>query len=229
MPQLDERTGFAILVAGACLLAVGFLWLIVRGFQTSTPWGFIAMIPGVNILFPLRHVRSAASPLVLMLIGGVVCAVPFAWKAIAGEHISTDAKVEVKPAGEGQSEERLTLTKADPARYAILREKKTFAVIQWANADVTDDHVEMLRGMNELRELDLNTAAITDRSLAVIAELPRLETLRIGCPGITDDGFRKYVLPLKNLKQLDLTGSKVKRSTASEWTNAKPGRVRPSL
>ena len=63
----------------------------------------------------------------------------------------------------------------------------------------------------------------------VIAALPKLESLRIGCPGVTDDGFRAHILPLANLKQLDLTGSKVKRSTAAEWMNARPGRVRPNL
>ena len=115
------------------------------------------------------------------------------------------------PRSAKQDEERITLTKADPSQYAVLRGKKNFAVIQWANADVTDDHVEMLRGMTELRELDLNTAAITDRSLAVIATLPKLESLRIGYAAITDEGFRQHILPLANLKQLDLTGSKVKR------------------
>jgi hypothetical protein len=229
MPQLDERTGFAILVAGICLLIVGYLWFISRGFGTSTLWGFISLIPGVNLLFPACRFRRAAAPLVLILLGALVCATPYAINAIAGDRVPTDANIEEKPTVGGQTEDRITLTKADPAQYAILRDRKTFAVIQWANADVTDDHVELLRGMTELRELDLNTAAITDRSLAVIAALPKLESLRIGCAGITDEGFRTHILPLANLKQLDLTGSKVKRSTASEWTNAKPGRVRPNL
>ena len=229
MPQLDERTGFAILVAGICLLAVGFIWFVSRGFGTSKLWGFVTLIPGVNLLFPRDTSAGPRPRSSLMLIGGLIGATPYAVNAIAGDRVSTDAKIEEKPAGGGQTEERITLTKADPAQYAILREKKSFAVIQWANADVTDDHVEILRGMNELRELDLNTAAITDRSLAVIATLPKLESLRIGCPGVTDEGFRQHILPLANLKQLDLTGSKVKRSSASEWTNAKPGRVRPNL
>ena len=229
MPQLDERTGFAILVAGVCLLAVGFLWFVVRAFHTGAAWGLVALIPGVNLLFPVRHFRRAAYPLALMLAGALVCATPYAVNAIAGNRISTDAKIEEKPTGGGQTEGRITLTGADPSQYAILREKKTFAVIQWANADVTDEHVEWLRGMTELRELDLNRTAITDRSLAVIATLPKLESLHIGCAGITDEGFRRHILPLANLKQLDLSGSKVKRSTAGEWTNARPGRIRPNL
>jgi hypothetical protein len=224
MPQLDERTGFAILAAGAVLLLVGFIWFVARGFGTSTLWGIVAVIPGVNLLFPIQRFRRAAAPIVLMLIGGVIAATPYAINALVGEKVSTDAKIEQK-----QNEERITLTKADPSQYAILHNKKTFAIIQWANADVTDEQIEMLRGMTELRELDLNTAAITDKSLAIIATLPNLESLRIGCPNITDAGFREHILPLANLKQLDLTGSKVKRSTASEWTNAQPGRVRPNL
>lgn len=222
---LDERTGFAVLVAGLCLIGVGFLWFVARGFRTGTRWGFVALVPGLNLLFPAFHFRRASAPLALLLLGGLVAASPYALNYFFGEKVNTDEVVERKPSGE----ERITLTKADPARYAVLRDRKTFAVIQWANPDVTDEHVEMLRGMTELRELDLNTAAITDRSLAVIAGLPKLESLRIGCPGVTDEGFRAHILPLPNLKQLDLTGSKVKRSTAGEWANARPGRVRPSL
>jgi hypothetical protein len=224
MPQLDERTGLAILVAGLCLLGVGFLWFVVRGFRTSTGWGFVALIPGVNLLFPAFHFRRASGPLALMLLGGLVAASPLALNKIFGDRVRTDAVVEEKA-----GEELLTLTKADPAQYPKVREKTTWAVIQWANPDVTDEHVEWLRGMNDLRELDLNTAAITDKSLAVLATLPKLESLRIGCPNVTDEGFRAHILPLANLKQLDLTGSKVKRSTAGEWTNAQPGRIRPNL
>lgn len=224
MPQLDERTGFAILVAGLCLVGVGLLWFVARGFGTGTKWGVVALVPVVNLLFPAFHFRRAAAPLVLVLLGGLVAATPYGLNAILGHRVSTDAVVEEKP-----TEDRITLTRADPAQYPKVREKATWAVVQWANPDVTDEHVEWLRGMTELRELDLNTAAITDESLAVIATLPKLESLRIGCPNITDEGFRKHILPLANLKQLDLTGSKVKRSTAGEWTNAKPGRVRPNL
>ncbi len=229
MPQFDERTGFAILVAGLCLFGVGFLWLVARGFQTKFRWGLVAMVPGLNLLFPIYHFRKASAPLVLMVLGAIVAAVPYGLNAWFGEHVATDAVIEQKPAGDGQQEERITLTKANPSEYARLRDKKTFAVIQWANADVTDEQIEMLRGMTELRELDLNTAAITDKSLAIIATLPKLESLRIGCPNITDEGFRTHILPLTQLKQLDLTGSKVKRSSASDWTNAQPGRTRPSL
>src|SRR5262245_17626524 len=132
MPQLDERTGFAILVAGACLLAVGFLWFVSRAFRSGTWWGFVSLTPGVNLLFPICRFSRAAAPLALMLIGGLVCATPYAVKAIAGDRVSTDAKVEEKPAGIGQTEERITLTKANPSQYTILLEKKTFAVIQWA-------------------------------------------------------------------------------------------------
>jgi hypothetical protein len=231
MPQLDERTGLAILVAGLCLVGVGFLWLVVRGFRTSTAWGFVALVPGVNLLFPAYHFRRASGPLALMLLGGAVAAMPYGLNALFGNRVPTDAVVETKPDGDGGTEERLTLTKADRVQYAVLRDKKTWAVIQWANADVTDDDVEWLRGMTELQELDLNTAAITDKSLAVIATLPKLEKLRIGCPNITDEGFRAHILPLAKLKSLDLTGAKnVKRETTVEWTNAEPElkRVRPS-
>ena len=229
MPQLDERTGLIILAAGLVVLGLGYLWFVVRGFRTGAWWGVATLLPVLNVLFPVRHFRRAAAPLAVMLVGLCVAALPYAVNAIAGEQVRKDVVVEQKPGDGGAQEERITLTKADPAQYAILRDRKHFAVIQWANPDVTDEHVEMLREMNDLRELDLSTAAITDRSLAIIATLPKLESLRIGCPNVTDEGFRAHILPLENLKQLDLTGSKVKRSTASEWARAKPGRVRPNL
>jgi hypothetical protein len=57
-----------------------------------------------------------------MLLGGLVGATPYAVKAIASDRVSTDAKIEKKPTGGGQTEERITLTRADPAQYALLRE-----------------------------------------------------------------------------------------------------------
>src|SRR5262245_11679367 len=107
MPQLDERTGVTILIAGVCLFVIGWLWLVVLGFGTSTCWGFVALIPGFNLLFPLCRFRRAALPLAVMLIGALVAATPYAINAIVGERVSTDARIEEKP-----GEQRITLTKA---------------------------------------------------------------------------------------------------------------------
>ena len=68
-------------------------------------------------------------------------------------------------------------------------------VLQMANPDVTDDTLDYLSGMAQLRELDLNDTAVTDAGLAKLARLGTLQSLRLKDTAITDAGFRDTVLP----------------------------------
>jgi Leucine-rich repeat (LRR) protein len=197
MPHLDERVGLAVLAVGAAVALAGVVWLVRR------------LLP----LFRDLVVRGFRPALVILL-GVAIAASPVVLNKLAG-------KPNDKAVARG---EVLGLTGADRAEYAVLRADKSFAVVQWANPDVTDDDVEALRGMDALRELDLNSSQVTDRSLAVIATLPRLESLRLLGTRITDDGFRTHLLPLPNLKRLDLTNTAVKGPTAREWKAARPDR-----
>ena len=78
--------------------------------------------------------------------------------------------------------------------------------------------------MNQLRELDLSDTKVTDEGLAVLAELPHLEELRLARTAITDAGFQKHLSGKTSLRKLDLTGTKVKGKTKREWKKAKEGR-----
>ena len=97
-------------------------------------------------------------------------------------------------------------------------------VLQMANPDVTDETLELLRGLNQLRKLDLNNTQVTDAGLVVLAGLPRLERLRLGHTKITDEGFRTHLAGLASLQQIDVTGTAVKGKTKRNGRRAKPGR-----
>jgi hypothetical protein len=123
-----------------------------------------------------------------------------------------------------QDELHITLTGVSAADYALLRNKPNVVVLQMANPAVNDETLLYLRGMDRLRELDLNDTKVTDEGLAVLAELPRLEELRLARTAITDAGFHKHLLGMESLNKLDLTGTKVKGKTKREWKKAKEGR-----
>jgi hypothetical protein len=219
--QLDEQTGFLILAAGAVLAAVGYLWLVVRAFRTHFAWGLAALLlpPIGGFVFALFHLGRAAAPAAVCLLGVFAAAAPAVLNRMAGDRVADTARVETKP-----GEDRLTLTGAKASEYEVLRGNKSFAVVQWANPDVTDEQAELLRGLDDLRELDLNSSQVTDKTLELLAGLPKLQSVRLAGTKITDAGFRKHLLPLERLTELDLTGTAVTGPTAREWKAARPDR-----
>lgn len=53
----------ALLILSALLLTfLGLTWLAIRGFSTSLLWGWVALLPGFNLLFVFAHWRRAAQP-----------------------------------------------------------------------------------------------------------------------------------------------------------------------
>jgi hypothetical protein len=117
---------------------------------------------------------------------------------------------------------RITLTGLKDFDYATLKEKPQTVVLQMANADVDDQTLEHLKGMAQLRELDLNGTRVTDRGLAVIATLPVLKTLRVARTKISDEGFRTHLFAKESLERLDLTSTEVKGKTKREWKKQRP-------
>lgn len=207
MPQLDERTGSLILIAGLAVAAAGLIWLVVR------------LLPVLRDL-----IARGFKPFLVVLLGAGIAASPIVLNRYFGGQ-PRDTAVAITAANDaGGTDEVLALTGAKPSEYEVLRTKRSAAVLKWANPDVTDDHVELLRGMPNLREVDLNSSQVTDRSLELLAALPKLESLRLLGTRITDDGFRKHLMPLPNLRRLDLTNTAVKGPTAREWKAAAPGR-----
>lgn len=93
-----------------------------------------------------------------------------------------------------------------------------------ANADVTDDTLEYLKGLDRLKELDVSDTKVTDEGLKVLEALPALAILRLKNTRITDVGFRNSLADKESLQRLDLTGTQVDRETVDAWRKARPGR-----
>jgi hypothetical protein len=214
-----EKYGFFLIVLGAAIGAVGYLWLVIRAFQQRFLWGVAALIPPLPLLFIAAHWRKSIGPLLVCLLGGIVIAVPYGMSYY--ERLFPDLGPHEKMVG---TELHITLTGWDRTDYSFLKGKPTTVVLQMANADVTDGTLEYLKGMDQLRELDLNDTQITDAGLSILADLPRLKELRLRKTKITDEGFQKHLAGKESLMKLDLTGTDVKGKTKRDWKKAKDGR-----
>ena len=186
-----------VVMAGAALVALGVLWFLIAAIN----W------------------RKAVRPLLLMLLGVVVAAVPFGVNYYYQRHLNLGPREKVV-----DGELHITLTGWDRSDYSVLQDRSQTVVLQMANPDVDDATLQYLKGMKQLEELDLNDTQVTDEGLRTLSELPRLEALRLRKTPITDEGFRKYLLPMESLKQLDLRGTKVASKTVREWKAAQPDR-----
>jgi hypothetical protein len=214
-----EEYSFYVLLLSLVLGIVGLIWLFVLAWRERVLWGlaFLLVLPAVAFIF--LHWHKSRRPVLLLLLACVLGAAPYGVNYYH-EHFGTQGPREKQVEGE----RHITLTGVNAADYASLQNKPDVVVLQMANSDVTDETLNYLRGMNQLRELDLNDTKVTDDGLAVLAELPRLEDLRLARTAITDAGFRKHLLGKESLRKLDLTGTKVKGPTKREWKKAKEGR-----
>ena len=183
-------------LAGLALVVIGCFGLVVRA---------------------LRHWRKGLAPLMLIAIGIVVSGFPPAYRLLVPIDLGPREKIV-----DGQR--HITLTGWDRKDYAFLGSKHDVAVLQIANPDVTDRTLELLKGMNNLRELDLDNARVTDVGLKVLKDLPALSTLRLKNTQITDQGFQNALAAKESLQRLDLRGTKVSQETAQSWKRAKNGR-----
>jgi hypothetical protein len=211
-----------VLATGAVLLLVAWVWLLIAAFRQHPLWGFgCLLLPPLFLFFAPVNWPRARRPVGLALLAAVVLAAPFAVNRLRQHFIDYGPREKMV-----DGELHITLTGWDrpPAEYAGLRTRPTVVVLQMANPDVTDETLDVLTGMTELRELDLNDTRITDSGLAKLAELGTLRTLRLKNTPITDAGFRDHLLPLDGLKELDLRGTKVTGATAREWKAANPDR-----
>ncbi len=207
--------GIALLV-----LASSWFWLLIAAFRTSKKWGFaILFLPPASLVFLFLHFRQAVGPLLLSLVAPVLVVVPF----LLGWYVETklDLGERVRLV---DGKQHITLTGWDKTDYSVLRDYHEATVLQMANADVTDQTLEQLKGMDKLEVLDLNNSQVSDEGLVILAELPSLRELRLARTRITDEGFRTRLLPLPTLMSVEVTGTPVKGSTLREWKKAKEGR-----
>ena len=215
-----ETIGFYVLLAGFLAAAVGWLYLLVSAFRTRLLWGFaLLLFPPSGLIFPFVHWPRAKRPVGVLALAGVIIAIPYGVNWYHNRFISLGPREKMV-----NGELHITLTGWAGSDYSILKEKPGTVVLQIANPDVDDTTLENLRGMTQLRELDLNSSQISDEGLKVIAELPKLEELRLARTKITDDGFQKNLAAKGSLRKLDLSGTKVEGKSKREWKKAQPGR-----
>jgi hypothetical protein len=204
---------------GVALAAAAWLWLIVRAFRQQWKWGAgTVVMPPTGLVFAARHPRKGALPLILIVASLLVAAAPAVYiKCVPNLRNPRDVIVE--------GERHVTLTGADPKAAAEFTVEPDATVLQMANKpEVTDQTLERLKGMQLLKELDLNDTNVTDTGLVILRDLPALERLRLARTKITDKGFRDALLDKGSLMELDLQGTPVSGETRRAWFDAKPGR-----
>lgn len=115
-----------------------------------------------------------------------------------------------------QGEKHITLTGWDESNYAVLMSHPETIVLQMANHDVTDETLDYLRGMANLRELDLNHSQVTDQGMKALAKLDSLEILRLRATRVTDSGVKRLER-LSLLNRLDLRETAISHEAVSRW------------
>ena len=215
-----EQYALYLFGAGILLAVLGYVWLIVRAYRVRRAWGrAVLFFPPSSLFFVFQHRREAGGPLAVLLLGALVGAAPVGVNLYQWHFRNLGEREKIV-----DGELHLTLTGWDRKDYSILQAKPQTAVLQMANADVNDQVLEYLKGMDQLRELDLNDTAVTDEGLRVLAGLPRLQQLRLRKTKITDAGFREVLFAKESLLDLDLTGTSVASKTIREWKKAHPDR-----
>jgi hypothetical protein len=215
-----EEYAVLVLLVGLGIAAVAYLWLLVAAFRASKGWGFASLLlPPLALVFLVTHPRKSAGPLVLGLVAGGLLAAPYAVNYYNARYVSLGPREKTV-----DGELHLTLTGWDETDYSVLDNRPQTVVLQIANPDVTDRTLDHIRGMDQLREVDLNDTQVTDEGLAILAALPRLVEVRLARTKISDAGFRKYLAGKESLLKLDLTGTKVLGKTRRDWKKARAGR-----
>lgn len=198
---MSEQVGVVLVFLGLFLVASGSLVLLVRGLR---------------VLLGRVERRRLVGPALLVGAGLVVGAAPFvaqsAWMALVGLG-ERERVVDGRRA--------LVLTGWDRPDYEILTRKRDVEILEIGNADVDDTTLDLLLGMDRLRELSLNDTKITDAGLAKLKQLPTLESLRIARTGVTADGVRGFLEdPPPLLRQIDVSGNGIPTSILRRWKNA---------
>jgi hypothetical protein len=201
---MSEQIGVILLFAGLLASTVGLLWMLGRG---------LAVVLG------RRQARQLLVPLALLGGGLVVGAVPFAYQHVYLRILGLGERERML-----DGERALNLTGWDRDGYAILAGKPDVVILEMGNPDVTDETLELLVDLPQLRELTLNDTAVTDVGLATLARLPALETLRIARTKITPEGLRRFLdAPPRRLSQLDVSGNGIPTTILRQWKNAAGG------
>ncbi len=215
-----EVFGVTVIFLGAVLLLVGILWLIRNAYRTRRWLGVLialTMFLGTPLIFGLIRFRQNLRPLILVLAGLIIGAIPFA---------AEQAYEFVFGLGERErvinGERYLTLTGWDRKDYGtVLSRKKDVAVLEMGNPDVTDETLTLLSELPQLKELTLNDTMVTDAGLEKLKNLPALESLRLARTKVTKEGIAAFLAePPPKLRDIDVSGNSLPASALRKWKNA---------
>ena len=194
------------------------LGLVIYGVGQLTIWAiFLLQCLQHRVQFTIRG----------LLIGTAVLAIPLAWIGTAVlesdrdwrilselGHLQPDAprglgavtslRLEGVPLEDGR--ERGPVHDDDLRVVARLRSLKWLSLA--FQKDVTDAGLAHLKGLENLRELDLHECGIGDDGLRHVAEIATLETLDVGGTNVSDSGLR-HLAVLKNLRWLGVDDTRV--------------------
>jgi hypothetical protein len=226
-----EKYGFYFLLAGLVLLLIAWLALVRRAFGAGWAWGLAVLLVIGTPFFILRRFERARGPLIVFLIGVAVIGGTYAANYYVTHYISFGPRDKIV-----NGERHLTLTgwngvgtlplfQSDvdlETGYAILKDMNDVVVLQMANADVTDETLEYLAGMENLQELDLNDTQVTDEGVKKLAALPKLRILRIRKTPVTDQGFRDHLYAKESLLEVDARETAIASKTMREWKALRP-------
>lgn len=195
-----ERFGSVSIIIGTILGVIAFWWMLerlIRVFLTRGSW------------------KLLKRPALLLLASVLLTGIPILASKTIGQFASLGPLEKIV-----DGERHLTLTGWDRKDYSVIAARTDTQVLQMANADVTDETLQYLVNLKQLRELDLNNSQVTDVGLKTIAQLENLRDLRLARTKVTDEGFREHLLNKASLKNLELTGTSVASKTLREWKSA---------
>lgn len=214
-----EQIAAVMLASGLVCLTIAAVWIWIVGWKVYWGWGLALTLfaPAAAVFIP-KHFTRVRRPFWLMMIGAVFVGVPFVINAVASQ-------IDLGPREKTvDGELHVTLTGWDQSDYSVLRARPNMVVLQMANADVTDETLEFLRDMQQLKELDVNDTQITDKGLSILKQLPALASLRLRGTKITDAGFQSELAGKESLMELDVRETPVESKTMRTWKNAREGR-----
>ncbi len=218
---MSEVVGVGLLFGGLFLLVVGLLWLIIQAYRSSGILLAVLLVlttPLGPLIYGLIHFRKSMRPLLLILAGLFVGAVPFAFSH-GLELLMGLGERERILAGE----RHLVLTGWDRPDYSILSSRSDVVVLEMGNPNVNDETLKLLLPLTKLRELTLNDSVISDEGLKLLRQLPALESLRVARTKITKEGVSDFLTdPPAKLKELDVSGNSIPASALRKWKNQEP-------
>lgn len=212
-------------VVGVVLLLVGLIFVLwALGWLTVLSWRargllfallVIFFTPVAQIAYGLIHFRTARKPMVLLLSGMCVGAVPFAYSHGFELIFGLGERERII-----DGERHLVLTGWDRPDYSILQIRTDTVVLELANANVTDATLELLLPFKRLKELTLNDSAVTDAGLNTLRQLPALQRLRLARTKITAEGLKDFLAAApKELIEIDVSGNSIPTSILRKWKN----------